>query len=153
MPLRRKGHGFARWVELAPLVCLDLPITCVVSNDVYRSVPCLPSFEYSAPRVADLPIGVNVSPAPPRFYQHAGLLAKLMLELPARVQRKDLPWWLIFRTTPYLSTILASNPGCAVFYSNVAMSRQRVLITDHFCTQIPTRAISRCFGLSWWQIL
>ena len=71
----------------------------------------------------------------------------------ARVQRKDLPWWLIFRTTPYLSTILANMSGCAVFYSNVAMSRQRVLITDHFCTQIPTQAISRCFGLSWRQIL
>ena len=41
----------------------------------------------------------------------------------ARVQRKDLPWWSIFRTTPYLSTILASMSGCAVFYSNVAMSR------------------------------
>ena len=41
----------------------------------------------------------------------------------ARVQRKDLPWWLIFHITPYLSTILASMSGCAVFYSNVAMSR------------------------------
>ena len=71
----------------------------------------------------------------------------------ARVQRKDLPWWLIFRTTPYLSTILANMSGCAAFYSNIAMSRQRVLITDHFCTQIPTRAISRCDGLSWCQIL
>ena len=60
----------------------------------------------------------------------------------ARVQRKDLPWWLIFRTTPYLSKILANMSGCAVFYSNVAMSRQGVLITDQFCTQIPTRAIS-----------
>ena len=111
-------------MELAPLVFYDIPITCVVSNDVYRSVPCLPSFEYSAPRVADLPIGVNVfPPAPPRLYEHAMLLAKLMLELPARVQRKDLPWWLIFHITPYLSTILASISGCAVFYSNVAMSR------------------------------
>ena len=70
----------------------------------------------------------------------------------ARVQKKDHPWWLIFRTAPYLSAILENMSGCAVFYSNVAMSRQRVLITDHFCTQIPTRAISRCFGLSWWQI-
>ena len=52
----------------------------------------------------------------------------------ARVQRKDLPWWSIFRMTPYLSTILASMSGCAVFYSNVAMSRQRVLITDQFCS-------------------
>ena len=56
----------------------------------------------------------------------------------AHVQRKDLPGWLIFRKTPYLSTILASMSGCAVFYSNVAMSRQRILITDQFCTQIPT---------------
>ena len=60
----------------------------------------------------------------------------------ARVQRKDLPWWLIFRTTPYLSTILASTTGCAVFYANVVTSRQRVLLTDHFSSQIPTRAIS-----------
>ena len=60
----------------------------------------------------------------------------------ARVERKYLPWWLIFRTTPYLSTILASMSGCAVFYSNVAMSRQRVLLTDQFCSQIRTRAIS-----------
>ena len=41
----------------------------------------------------------------------------------AKEKRKDLPWWLIFRTTPYLSTILANMSGCAVFYSNVAMSR------------------------------
>ena len=41
----------------------------------------------------------------------------------ARVQKKDHPWWLIFRTAPYLSTILANMSGCAVFYSNVAMSR------------------------------
>ena len=41
----------------------------------------------------------------------------------ARFQGKYLPWWLIFRTTPYLSTILASMSGCAVFYSNVAISR------------------------------
>ena len=46
----------------------------------------------------------------------------------ARVQRKCLLWWLIFRATPYLSTILASMSGCAVFYSNVVMSRQRVFI-------------------------
>ena len=59
-------------------------------------------------------------------------------------------WWLIFHTTPYLSTILANMSGCAVFYSNVTISRQRVLKTDHFCTQIPTRAISRCFGFSWY---
>ena len=32
-------------------------------------------------------------------------------------------WWLIFHTTPYLSTILANMSGCAVFYSNVAISR------------------------------
>ena len=41
----------------------------------------------------------------------------------ARVRRKDLPWWSIFRTTPYLSTILTSMSGSAVFYSKVAMSR------------------------------
>ena len=40
-----------------------------------------------------------------------------------RVQRKDLPWWLIFRMTLCMSTILANMSGCAVFYSNVAMSR------------------------------
>ena len=40
----------------------------------------------------------------------------------ARVQRKCLPWWLIFHTTPYLSTILANISGCAAFHSNVAMS-------------------------------
>ena len=39
-----------------------------------------------------------------------------------RVQRKDLPWW-IFSMTSYLSTILASMSGCAVFYSNVAISK------------------------------
>ena len=33
----------------------------------------------------------------------------------ARVQRKNLPWWLIFRTTPNLSTILANMSGCVVF--------------------------------------
>ena len=66
----------------------------------------------------------------------------------ARVQRKYLPWWLIFRTTPYMRTIQTSTSGCVLLYSDVAMSRQRVLITDHFCSQIPTRAISWWFGSS-----
>ena len=59
----------------------------------------------------------------PDQYPNMWLMFDPVGDANARVQRKDLPWWSIFRTTPYLSTILASMSGCAAFYSNIAMSR------------------------------
>ena len=101
------------------------------------------------PRRCNLRLSIFFRKPLPNQYQNMWLKFDPVGDANARVQRKDLPWCLIFHTTPYLSTILANMSGCAVFYSNVAISRQRVLITDHFCTQIPTRAISQCLGFSW----
>ena len=61
----------------------------------------------------------------PLLHQYPNMWLKFdpVVDANERVQRKDLPWWSIFSMTPYLSKILANMSGCAVFYSNVAISR------------------------------
>ena len=55
----------------------------------------------------------------------------------ARVQRKCLPWWLMFFTNSCPMTIQTNRPGGILLYIEVAMSRQSALIADHFSSQIP----------------
>ena len=67
----------------------------------------------------------------------------------ACVQRRRVPWWLILFTNSYPRTIQTDRQGCIALCVKLTMSRRSALQADQFCSQIPTRAISRCFGFSW----